>query len=37
MFEWDLELTIEEEEKIQNPVNKYSLIRKDTSIHWMGI
>ncbi len=34
MFEGDLELTIEEEEKIQNPANIYSLIRTLQFIEW---
>ena len=34
MFDGDLELTIEEEEKIQNPANIYSLIRTLQFIEW---
>ena len=34
MFEGELELTIEEEEKIQNPANIYSLIRTLQFIEW---
>lgn len=34
MFEGDLDLTIEEEEKIQNPANIYSLIRTLQFIEW---
>ena len=34
MFDGELELTIEEEEKIQNPANIYSLIRTLQFIEW---
>ena len=34
MFEGELELTIEEEEKIQNPANIYSLIKTLQFIEW---
>ena len=34
MFDGDLELTIEEEEEIQNPANIYSLIRTLQFIEW---
>ena len=34
MFDGELELTIEEEEKIQNPANIYSLIRTLQIIEW---
>ena len=34
MFDGELELTIEEEEKIQNPANIYSLIRNLQFIEW---